>query len=325
MKSAGRAHAHTFPLFFFILLVSVLPSLVYADELSVATNKSSYGQQATVNIYGTLEYYLGLGGLVAVQVEDDLGNLRLIRVVPVGTTPSPWKVRIVEFLSCDSQGNPKDSFNRGSLAHFKVTVESLDTIFENQVTIALNLFDWVGVSIGIAYATFPLAPQKQITYLTSIPIPNDAFVGTAITCVNVLTKWPKDGGQPYCSEESIELEIAGGSSQATGSTSLSSASSAESYSLSFKLPSNAMLGNYSVFTSARYNAWATTSFDYFWLYSDINRDGQINILDISMAATAFNSETGDPAYKILADINKDNKINILDIAAVALNYGKTRT
>ena len=318
----------TFPLFFFILVsfLSVLPSLVYADELVVSTDNLHYGLGATINVHGTLTLS-GVpvtDGLVAVQVEDSLDNPRLIRVVPTGTPPSPWKVQIVQFLSCDSQGNPKSSFNRGSLAFFKATVESLDAVLERQVTIALNLLDTIGISIGVTYASFSLAPRKQITYFTSMPIPSDAFVGEGMCCINVLTKWPKDGGQPYCSEESVELEITGGASQPAGSPPESPTGSQGSYSLSFKLPSNAMLGNYTVFASARYNARATANFDYFWRYSDVNRDGEVNILDISAAATAFDSMIGDPSYNSLADINQDTVVNIIDIASIALDYGKSR-
>lgn len=326
MKHA-RARA-TLSLFFLVLLVFTLPSLVYADELVVSTNKPSYGLGATVNVYGVLTWggNLVTDGLVAVQVEDCLGSLRMIRVVPTGTPPPPWKVRIVEFCSCDSLGNPKSSFSRGTLAYFTATVGSLDTILERQVTIAFNLFDSVGVSIAVTYVIPPpLAPGKQITIFTSMPIPSDAFAGAAIACVNVLTKLPKDGGQPYCPEESVEFTITGTASQATGLTLASSTSSAGSYSLSFKLPSNAMLGNYSIFTSARYNAWASATFDYFWLPTDVNRDGTVNILDISTAATAFKAKAGDPAYKSSADVNKDNLINILDIAAIARDYRRSMT
>jgi hypothetical protein len=324
------AHARTILLLFFLSLLSVafLPSLVYADELVVSTNKSSYSLGATINVYGTLTL-TGVpvtDGLVAVQVDDSLENLRLIRVVPTGTLPSPWKVRIVEFLSCDSEGNPKSSFNRGSLAFFKVTVESLDTALVRQVTVAFNLLDWVGVSIAITYTRFPLAPGAQFTFgPTSLPIPDDAFVGTGMCCVSVLTDWPKDGGQPYCPENSVEIEITGGTSEATGSPPESPTSLPGSYNLSFKLPSNAMLGDYTVFASARYNAWATTRFDYFWRYTDVNRDGNVDILDIAIAAKAYGSYHGHPRWNPKADLDGNNKVDIVDIATVAKDYGKKRT
>ena len=318
----ARAHA-TFPLFFFIVLAFILPNVVYADELVVSTDRLSYGLGATVKLNGrlTLEGYPVTDGLVSVQVEDASGRIKFIRVVSTGTAPPPWKVRIVEFYSCDSQGNPKDSFNRGALAYFKVTVESLDTILERQVTIAFNLLDSVGISIGVTYMTMSLPPKKQFSYFTSMPIPYDAFTGTAVASVNVLTKWPKKGGHPYCPEESVELEITDGTPP--GFSPAPPTGSNGYYSLEFKLPSNAKLGNYSIFCSARYNARTSVTFDYFWLYTDINRDGQVNILDIAACAVAFGTRIGDPNYYRLADVNEDNLINILDIAATAVDYRKT--
>jgi len=320
---SARAHV-TFPLFFFIVLTFIIPNAVYADKLLVSTNRLSYGLGATVKLTGrlTLKGYPVTDGLVSVQVEDASGQLKFIRVVSTGTAPQPWKVKVVEFYSCDSQGNPKDSFSRGALAYFKVTVESLDSILERQVTIAFNLLDSVGVSVAVTYVTVPLAPGKQISYFTSMPIPYDAFAGTATACVNVLTKWPKQGGYPYCSEESVELEITGGTPP--GLSPAPPTGSDGYYSLSFKLPSNAKLGNYDVFASARYNAWARSTFDYFWLYTDINRDGEVNILDVAACAVAFGTRIGDPNFYRLADVNEDNVINILDIAGTAVDYGTAR-
>ena len=314
----------TFPLFFLVLLVFTIPNLVYADELVVSTNKFSYGPGATVKVFGklTLTRNPVTDGLVAVQIEDDVGNLKMIRVVSTGTPPSPWKVQIAEFYPCDSYGDPKDSFSRGALAYFKVTIESLDSIFERQVVVTFNLLDSVGVSIAVAYASFSLGPGNQITYLTSMPMPSDAFAGTATASVNVLTKWPKKGGYPYCPEESVELEITGGTS--SGSSPAPPTGSDGYYSLSFKLPSNAKLGDYSIFASARYNGWARSTFDYFWLYTDINRDGEVNILDVAACAVAFGTRIGDPNFYRLADVNEDNVINILDIAGTAVDYGTAR-
>ncbi len=315
-------------LFFYILLMLTIPSHVHAnpDELYVSTSKPGYGLGATVNVYGTLS--LGgapvTNGLVAVQVEDSSGALRLIRVLNTGTSPPPWKVQLLEFMPCDSDGNLKTSFSRGSLAYFKATVENLDPVLDRQVTVTFNVFDSVGVSIAFACASFPLAPGKRISYLTSMPIPSDAYTGTAQGVVNALTKWPKEGGHPYCPEQLIEFTITGASEAASFEVSESAATAPGSFNLSFKLPNTAMLGRYSVFTCARYNGWASTTFDYVWLNSDINRDGKVNILDISTVAKAFGSKVGDPKYDRAADMNGDGSINILDVAAVARDFGKSR-
>jgi hypothetical protein len=315
------------PLFFFMLMFSVFTNLVYADELVVSTSRFSYGLGATMKVYGTLT--LGgnpvTDGLVAVQVEDNLGELKCIRVVPTGTPPPPWKVRIVEFLSCDFQGNPKSEFTRGTLAYFNITVESLDSIVERKVTIALNLFDWVGVSISVTRVSWSLKPRDSFTFFTSMPIPNDAFVGTAICTASILTELPKDDGSPYCPEGLTDLTIGDGS-QTTGlSPELAFTGSGGSFNLSFKLPSTAKLGRYFIYASARYNAWACAAFDYFWLFTDIDRDGNVNIQDLFIIAKAYGSKLGDTSWNSQADLNGDDQVNITDMYKVARDYGKTRT
>jgi len=57
--------------------------------------------------------------------------------------------------------------------------------------------------------------------------------------------------------------------------------------------------------------------------SDLNNDGTVNILDVSIVALAFGSTPDDPNWNIIADLNRDQTINILDISAVAREFGKT--
>jgi len=56
---------------------------------------------------------------------------------------------------------------------------------------------------------------------------------------------------------------------------------------------------------------------------DLNRDGIINIVDISMAAVAFGSEPGHPRWNPTCDVNGDGTVNIVDIAAIAVEFGET--
>lgn len=56
---------------------------------------------------------------------------------------------------------------------------------------------------------------------------------------------------------------------------------------------------------------------------DVNADGKINIIDITIAARAFASRSGEPRWDERADINSDGVINIIDIAAIARQFGKT--
>ncbi len=56
---------------------------------------------------------------------------------------------------------------------------------------------------------------------------------------------------------------------------------------------------------------------------DLSGDGKVNMLDVSIAAIAFGTYTGDPKWNAYADLNFDGFINILDLAIIALEYGKT--
>jgi len=59
------------------------------------------------------------------------------------------------------------------------------------------------------------------------------------------------------------------------------------------------------------------------LKTDLNDDGVVNILDISIIAIAFGSTPEGPNWNIIADLNNDQIINILDISTVAMEFGKT--
>jgi hypothetical protein len=57
--------------------------------------------------------------------------------------------------------------------------------------------------------------------------------------------------------------------------------------------------------------------------TDLNKDGIVDILDITIVAVAFRSRLGDPNWNQTADLNNDDMINIVDITLVAKDYGKT--
>jgi len=57
---------------------------------------------------------------------------------------------------------------------------------------------------------------------------------------------------------------------------------------------------------------------------DLNRDLQVDIQDIFIAANAFGSHPTHPRWNPQADINKDNYIGIDDIYLIAKKFGWTR-
>ena len=55
---------------------------------------------------------------------------------------------------------------------------------------------------------------------------------------------------------------------------------------------------------------------------DLNEDGRVDITDVAIAARAFGTREGDPAWDPRADITKDGYVNMLDIAIVASHFGE---
>ena len=59
------------------------------------------------------------------------------------------------------------------------------------------------------------------------------------------------------------------------------------------------------------------------LAADLDGNGKVNILDITIVAKAFGSKPTDPYWNPIADLDRNGIINILDISAVAKDFGKT--
>ncbi len=54
---------------------------------------------------------------------------------------------------------------------------------------------------------------------------------------------------------------------------------------------------------------------------DVNGDGVVNIIDVSIVATSFGSILGSPSYNPKADINADGVVNIIDVSIVGAYFG----
>jgi hypothetical protein len=54
---------------------------------------------------------------------------------------------------------------------------------------------------------------------------------------------------------------------------------------------------------------------------DLNGDGNVNILDMTIFGVAFGSITDGPRWNQKADINRDGKVNILDGVIIAKAFG----
>ncbi len=59
------------------------------------------------------------------------------------------------------------------------------------------------------------------------------------------------------------------------------------------------------------------------MQGDVNGDGIVNVLDLSVVSMSYGSFEGEPDYNLDADLNKDGVVDMRDLAKVAMNLGNT--
>jgi hypothetical protein len=59
------------------------------------------------------------------------------------------------------------------------------------------------------------------------------------------------------------------------------------------------------------------------IQGDVNADGRVNILDVTIAARAFGTRQGNERWNANADMDENGVINIIDLSAIAKEYGKS--
>jgi hypothetical protein len=60
----------------------------------------------------------------------------------------------------------------------------------------------------------------------------------------------------------------------------------------------------------------------FAIVGDVNGDGIVNMVDVSLVIDAFMSYPGHPKWNPSADLNNDLNVNMLDLAIVLSNFGQ---
>jgi hypothetical protein len=302
-----------------IVIFSLVQTAYPAGLVLTITAKKSYNLGETIVINGTLAFDGSPvpDGLVAVQVNapgsDDPDHRFIMRTLNTGSEPAgPWPVEILEAYACDIDGNPLSSFRRGRAAGFKVTVRN-NGASSQPVIATLNLYD----SSGIPFAALLMINETLGPYHTlssrnwmEEAIPGDAALGTAHLYAVALTDWPQYGGIAWCPEKSstfaITLDAPEPLSTAPGN-----------FSLPFRISDNGgRLGNYTLHATSWYNMSYATSLKTFEvaLIADVNRDGTVDMADLSIIIDAFMSTPGSQSWNPAADIIKDNSVDMSDIS-----------
>jgi len=328
-----------FVIFLFLTLIGIAPitnsSFSFASELivTVTTEKPTYYYRQLVNVYGNVTYNNQLveEGLVAVQIEDPNNETIALRTVPANAIPSRnWTVEIVSFISCDSNGNPKDTFRKKTNAYFKASVRNNAVSGSRRVILTITLYDSDSSPFNKHFLTIPeLPPGTTWTELVSLYIDEWVSTGSAVACANAYTDWPKNEGYAYCPEKSAVFTIT------ETTTTSTTASPSESFPLesgtgifqaAFRLPPETPLGTYRVSVGAYYKGWkafGNTTFSHeFKMREDVVFDHKIDIFDVVKVAAGYGSKGGDPDWDPEADIVPSyGKIDIYDVVAVCGKYG----
>ena len=311
------------PLFLIFIIILSTISHVHASSIvnvTVTTDKQAYYSGETVRIYGNLTFNetLVTDGLVGIQVQNPEDSLLIIRTVNTGTNPSttPY-VGVRSVIPCDSSGSPKESFKRGTLAYFKITVTNYD-IEPREALMTINIYNSNNIPFGSASIKTTLDGQTTPTFIISIPIPADATTGNATAYANAYTDWPRLEGTPYCPEKSSPFQIINGeSSQTTTGTATLEVNG--NYNTTFKLAPGARAGNYTIYVSSRYfgeETFNNTTFKAI-LLGDFDGDGDIDISDIRYFSKVY---MGKLPFDPKCDFDQDGDIDIDDIRFFAKAY-----
>ena len=301
-------------------------------EVTVTTDKPCYSLGEKVQIHGNLTLDgAPLQGLVALQVVDESTYARVIRTLQTGPTP-PGNVTIIEVIPCgDIWGTPRESFQAGTTAYFKVTVTNNDIVSRN-VTVTINVYDGDMAPLGTGASRASIAPGATYSTTRSMEIPEWASIGNATVCANAFTDWPGPGpsedrprnGIPYCPEISATFQITGTAQGAT--TSETGSENPGNYNLTFKLPPDARTGLYRVYAISSYKGQPTDS-TVFGVNTICVPDHYLTIQGAVDAASPTNNTiiVGPETYNEHVTINKTLTLVGTDPSSTIINGNGTGT
>jgi len=306
--------------------------------MTTMTGKPSYVPYEMVHIYGNLT--LGLlpvqDGIVALQVDDPLNGVVVIRSLSTGVPPANQIVEILHVIPCDNLGNPQNSFLKGSTAHFNVTIRNNDNEIR-RVLITINVYDSENRPFQWVATEKSVAAGSTSSSIRSVPILDTASVGDAWVYASAFTEWPSQGGTAYCPEKLATFKILGSGPNGT-QTPGSSGNPQGTYNATFKLSSDAEIGNYTIYANSEYTVHEKiqkvtnkVKFRVLGLKWDIDGDGDVDIFDVGIVAKAYEAQRiggeywHSPPCPICphnpnTDIDGDGDVDIFDVAEVAKHY-----
>ena len=306
-------------------MIPIRPGTSASLLLEIATSKQVYDAAETLQIAGTLSNN-GVpvsDALVLLQIDNPKNNMWVIRTLTTGQSPTgPFPVEVLNVTTTDSNGRPKDLFNRGEDAGFKVAIQN-NAGSPYDVCVTVNLFYCTGVPFNLftIYNGTLGTGGPVVASMWPITIPATASAGQASAHVSIFSSLANGTGIAYAPERTGTFRIVGGGSSYVPPET-------ESGTINFAMPLltlNPWIGNYSIFARTHYGpmiASGSITFE-LRLAGDVNRDGRIDMKDVAIVAKPFGTRPGDALWNSAADINQDNKVDMKDISVVAKEFGMT--
>jgi hypothetical protein len=309
------------------MLVAMIPIRLGTSAslvLDVATSKQVYDAAETLKVSGSLSNS-GVSvpdALVLLQIDNPKNSAWVVRTFTTGQSPTgPFPVEVLNVTTTDSNGLPKDLFNRGENAGFKVTIQN-NGGSPYAVCVMVNLF----YSTGFPFELFTIyngtlgtgSPEVETRWRT---IPENAATGQATAHVSIFSSLPDGTGIAYAPEKTGTFKIVTG-----GSGYVPPESEAGTFNFTLPLLSTGLwIGNYSIFARTRYGPMIASDSATFELKlaGDLNHDGKIDMKDIAIVAKPFGTHPGDLLWNADADVTQDGKVDMRDISIVAKEFGLT--
>jgi len=318
-------------LFLTFVIIALMTNSVFSLqrlEITVSTDKSSYGYRESVTVCGnvTFDGQPVENGLVGIQIEDPANRTIVLRTVPAGETPSAsWQVEVISIISCDGSGDPKSDFNRKTFAYFKATVKNND-INSRNVLVSINIYDIDFTPMGIAWEQQVIPPNGQTTFMPAIYLDEWVSPGSALACANVYTAWPKNNGYSYCPEKTANFTI----TTTTAAAYLNEPAQTDGYyEGTFRVPPEEApySGTYFVAVGAwsvGWKAFQNTTFTVeYQVPADFDDNHEIEIYDVIKVTGIYGAKSGDPDWNPEIDLKPDGAIGIYDVVRVTGIYGTT--
>lgn len=326
------------PILKILLITTFTLTILFTNNASSTTNliltlsvNERYNISNPITINGSLTFNDSPvpDALVSIQINNPRGNIFIMRVLTTGSTPQgPWPVEITSFYLCDANGDPKSNFKPGGALGYTITIKNNGA--SPQKTIVILTFTYsngmpFSILTAINETLEPGAPRTSFRYIEEF-IPTDAPLGPAYVyavAVNNLTQY---GGIAWCPEKAVTFNIVSSSGSLApimkeSSKSIFSDSTPGTFNVTIKISDHGgRLGNYTVYANSWYNysyAQETKTFEAI-LIADVNRDGIVDMADITILIMKFMVSEGDPGWNPNYDLNGDKTIDMADIT-IALN------